>query len=164
MARVDSESQKKVIVKRRNADETRKGIMAQGKSRRGVVTPGKFYFFRYYAKGYRTLPVWDKFPLVLPLDRSSKGFQGLNVHYLNIPQRRWLLQILEGYKTAKGDRIKMYYELMKTIKRLDFARPALKRYLWGYVATQFIEVDPEEWAESLNLPVEEFIYKKGLNG
>ena len=41
--------------------------------------------FVYDPKYKKTLPYYDTFPLVLPLERYSDGFLGLNFHYLPIP-------------------------------------------------------------------------------
>ena len=47
--------------------------------------------FVYGPKHAKKLPYYDTFPLVLPLERYSDGFLGMNFHYLPIPLRMRLL-------------------------------------------------------------------------
>ena len=58
---------------------------------------GKMYFFNYDAKFKEVLPVWDKFPLVIPMDTYSNGFLGLNLHYLDPGSRLALLDRLHDF-------------------------------------------------------------------
>ena len=44
---------------------------------------GRMYFYHYDPKYKDTLPVWDKFPLVIPMEMYDDGFLGLNIHYLD---------------------------------------------------------------------------------
>ena len=48
---------------------------------------GKLNMFFYDPKFKKTLPYYDTFPLVLPLEAYSDGFLGINFHYLPIPLR-----------------------------------------------------------------------------
>ena len=43
---------------------------------------GKMYMFFYDAKYKDTLPFFDIFPLVFPIEFYSEGFLGINLHYL----------------------------------------------------------------------------------
>jgi hypothetical protein len=52
---------------------------------------GKLNMFFYDPKFKKTLPYYDTFPLVLPLEAYSDGFLGINFHYLPIPLRLKLL-------------------------------------------------------------------------
>ena len=45
--------------------------------------PGRLYFFIYTAKLKNELPLWDRFPLVVPLELYKDGFLGINFNYLN---------------------------------------------------------------------------------
>jgi hypothetical protein len=42
---------------------------------------GRMYFYYYDPKTKDTLPYYDKFPLVIPIERYSDGFLGLNLHF-----------------------------------------------------------------------------------
>jgi hypothetical protein len=48
---------------------------------------GALYFFVYDPKGKHDLPYYDRFPLVMPLQRYDDGFLGLNLHYLPLKYR-----------------------------------------------------------------------------
>ena len=52
---------------------------------------GRLNMFVYGPKHAKKLPYYDTFPLVLPLERYSDGFLGMNFHYLPIPLRMKLL-------------------------------------------------------------------------
>ena len=52
---------------------------------------GRMNMFFYDPKGRKTLPYYDTFPLVLPIESYPDGFLGINFHYLPIPLRLKLL-------------------------------------------------------------------------
>ena len=126
----------------------------------GRLIPGKLYFFMYNPKHAGTLPYYDTFPLVLPIQKFSDGFLGINFHYL-IPKDRAIL--FDELKVFVNDRtlgamtkIKIKYDMMRGFTRFKRAKPCLKRYLTTYMKSQFIPVGPDEWAPALFLPVEKF--------
>ena len=60
---------------------TAQQLFRQGKlARRPSV--GRLNLFGYNPKLRKTLPYYDVFPLVLPLEAISGGFIGMNFHYL----------------------------------------------------------------------------------
>ena len=59
---------------------------------------GKLDMFFYYPKLKSTLPYYDRFPLVLPMQGYGDGFLGINLHYLPIPLRIRLLDKSLHYK------------------------------------------------------------------
>ena len=48
---------------------------------------GGLYCFYYNPIGKKDLPYYDKFPLVLVLEKYSDGILGLNLHYLPLQYR-----------------------------------------------------------------------------
>ena len=71
-------------------------LMAQGKlSARPNI--GLLNLFFYDPKYKETLPYYDTFPLVLPLESIKGGFSGLNFHYLAPGARLRLLESLQRY-------------------------------------------------------------------
>ena len=52
---------------------------------------GCMYFYFYDPKLKDSLPYYDRFPLVIPIERYSDGFLGLNLHYIHPKQRMILL-------------------------------------------------------------------------
>ena len=61
---------------------------------------GSLYIFKYSPKHKDTLPYYDVFPLVLPLEFYEDGFLGINFHYLSIPIRIMFLERLARYATG----------------------------------------------------------------
>jgi hypothetical protein len=107
-----------------------------------------------------TLPYYDTFPLVLPIQKESDGFLGINFHYL-IPKDRAIL--FDELKVFVNDRtlgpmtkIKIKYDMLRGFTRFKRAKPCLKRYLTTYLKSQFIPIGTDEWAPALFLPVEQF--------
>ena len=61
------------------------------------VVKGKLFCFYYDPKGKADLPYYDRFPLVLVLEKYNDGFLGLNLHYLPIKYRVAFLDKLLQY-------------------------------------------------------------------
>ena len=121
---------------------------------------GKMYFFVYNPKHKMTLPYYDMFPLVLPVERYSDGFLGINFHYLAPKERAHLLdeiKIFVNDKTlSEKTRIMLTYDMLRGFAKFKRAKPCLKRYITMYMKTQFIPVLPDEWGPAIFLPVENF--------
>ena len=121
---------------------------------------GKMYFFVYNPKHKMTLPYYDMFPLVLPVERYSNGFLGINFHYLAPKDRAHLLdeiKIFVNDKTlSEKTRIMLTYDMLRGFTKFKRAKPCLKRYITMYMKTQFIPILPDEWGPAIFLPVENF--------
>ena len=121
---------------------------------------GKMYFFVYNPKHKMTLPYYDMFPLVLPVERYSDGFLGINFHYLDPKERAHLLdeiKIFVNDKTlSEKTRIMLTYDMLRGFTKFKRAKPCLKRYITMYMKTQFIPILPDEWGPAIFLPVENF--------
>lgn len=151
--------------KARNAAGYRRNIVSNDSRAADSAVIGKLYFFMYDPKLKKTLPIYDRFPLVFPIERYSDGFLGLNLHYLSVPERAALLNKLREFSNNKRNdattRLRLSYDLLSSTKRLASAsRPCIKRYLFPHVRSRFIEVTPDEWDRAIELPVEVFI-KRG---
>ena len=121
---------------------------------------GKMYFFVYNPKHKMTLPYYDMFPLVLPVERYSDGFLGINFHYLAPKERAHLVDEIKIFVNDKSlketTRIMLTYDMLRGFTKFKRAKPCLKRYLTTYMKTQFIPVLPDEWGPAIFLPVENF--------
>ncbi len=51
---------------------------------------GKMYFYFYDPKTKESMPYYDQFPLVIPIEKYNDGFLGLNLHYIH-PKHRMIL-------------------------------------------------------------------------
>ena len=52
---------------------------------------GNMYLFAYDPKHKETLPYYDRFPLIFPINKAKGGFLGINLHYLPPPFRAKLM-------------------------------------------------------------------------
>ena len=119
---------------------------------------GKLNMFFYDPKHKKTLPYYDTFPLVLPLETYSDGFLGLNLHYLPIPLRIKLLDRLVDY-TNSGDFTKISTKMMvnyKKLKNIKLIQPTIHKYLIEHTKSQFRRIDADEWTIATLLPVQQF--------
>ena len=119
---------------------------------------GKLNMFFYDPKHKKTLPYYDTFPLVLPLETYSDGFLGLNLHYLPIPLRIKLLDKLVDYTNSEdftdiSTRMVVDYNKLKSVRLI---RPTIHKYLSGYTKSQFRRIDADEWTIATLLPVQNF--------
>ncbi len=118
---------------------------------------GRLNMFFYDPKLKAKLPYYDTFPLVLPIERYSDGFLGINLHYLPMALRVRLLDRLVDFsnntKFDETTRLDADYSKLKNIKLI---KPTLKRYLKGRVKTQFRRIDADEFTVAALLPVARF--------
>ena len=121
---------------------------------------GGMFLFGYDPKHKKTLPYYDRFPLVIPVDEAEGGFVGLNMHYLPLQQRAALMDAL--YKTVSDQRydektkLRLSYSILKGASRFKGFKPTMKRYLASQVKTRFIKIEPVEWDIALFLPLQRF--------
>ncbi len=118
---------------------------------------GRMNMFFYDPKHKKTLPYYDTFPLVLPLEIYSDGFLGINFHYLPIPLRIKLLDKLVDYSnnTNFDESTKLVVDYSK-LKSLSIIKPTLHRYLAGQTKSQFRRIDADEFMIAALLPVQRF--------
>lgn len=125
---------------------------------------GRMYFFHYDPKYKETLPVWDKFPLVLPIELYSDGFLGLNLHYLDPYNRLYLLDLLHDFisnnKYNDSTRFKLSYQTLSATKRYQVMQPCIKRYLLSHIESQIVYIEPDSWETAIFLPTEQMVYRK----
>ena len=118
---------------------------------------GKLHMFMYDPKFKKTLPYYDTFPLVLPLEMYSDGFLGINFHYLPIPLRIKLLDKLVDYSNNTEfdytTRLIVDYSKLKSIRLI---KPTLHKYLAGQTKSQFRRIDADEFTIATLLPVQRF--------
>jgi hypothetical protein len=140
----------------------RRNTIIQDKSRAATgFYPGRMYFYFYDPKMKKTLPYYDRFPLVIPVEKYKDGFLGLNLHYLPVKYRLILLDKL--YETLNNERyddttkMQLSYDLLAGAARYEEFKPCLKRYLTSHIASGLIEIEPSNWEIALFLPVEMFV-------
>ena len=136
--------------------------------REGLVTSRPTYgvmnFFMYdpkYKDNVNVLPYYDRFPLIMPIEplREQRGsFMGLNFHYLSIPMRIKLLNVIQEYsndtKYDENTRIRLTWN---RIKRNPLVRPTIKMYLREHVRTPYRRINADEMMVAVLLPVQRFV-------
>lgn len=124
------------------------------------IVPGKMYLFSYDPKHKKTLPFYDRYPLIFPVDLVSGGFYGINLHYLPFRLRAQLMDSLYELTTNKRydntTKLKISYDILKRISKHKLIAPCFKRYLGSHVRSRFVEVHSTEWDIALFLPIARF--------
>ena len=110
-------------------------------------TFNKLHFFRYNPKLKATLPYYDTFPLVMPIQSAKGGFLGINFHYLPIPLRMKLLETLDR-RNFTGN-----YSKLKNIREV---KPTIKHYLKRQFVSGFLELEEDDYAPAIFMPVAQF--------
>ena len=125
---------------------------------RRIMQPGDLFMFEYDPKLKHALPYYDRFPVVLIIDKAPGGFLGLNFHYLPPMLRSALLdQLYEHTNNEKFDhttRIEVSYRELKGISTTPYYKPCMKRYLNNHVTSRYIKIHPAEWDFIVLLPLE----------
>ena len=121
---------------------------------------GHMYFFYYDPKTKDTLPYYDRFPLVIPIQLYPDGFLGLNLHYIHPKHRIILLDKLSHFASNKAydqsTKLRMNYQVLQAFSMAYEATPCIKRYLSSHVQSKFLEIHANEWDIAALLPVEQF--------
>lgn len=122
---------------------------------------GRMFMFYYDAKTKDTLPFWDRFPLVFPIELYNDGFLGINLHYLPPLMRARLMNAL--YLTINNKnyddttKLRINYNILRGASRFKYFEPCIKKYLFSQVRSRYFYVTPNEWDMALMLPTERFV-------
>ena len=116
---------------------------------------GVMNLFGYDAKHKATLPYYDKFPLIFPIEPAKGGFIGINFHYLPFGARVAFLKQLSKYSSDDNFDKKTRY--MIDWVNNPYFRKTTKRYLNSQVRTSFLNVPADEMAIAIFLPVARFV-------
>jgi hypothetical protein len=94
---------------------------------------------------------------VLPLEKYTDGFLGINMHYLPIPLRVKLLDRLVDYSnnTRFDESTKLIVDYNK-LRNIKLIKPTIHRYLAGHTKSQFRRIDADEFTVATLLPVQRF--------
>jgi hypothetical protein len=135
-------------------------IAKETSRRTTIIKPGHMYCYFYDPKTKDNLPYWDKFPMVLVLEKYNDGFLGLNLHYLPPKFRVAFLTKLMKFAQldAENDikRMQITYDILNASKRFVEFKPCLKRYLYGHVRSRILTIQPNEWDIAMMLPLQQF--------
>ena len=124
------------------------------------VTMGKMYLFNYDPKHKATLPYYDRYPLIFPVQPADGGFYGINMHYLPHVLRARLMDALYSLSRDKRydekTRLKLSYSILNGAAKYKAFKPTFKRYLTNHVRSRFIEITSSEWDIALMMPLQKF--------
>lgn len=132
-------------------------------SRATKLTIGRLYTYVYDARDKKTLPYWDKFPLIIYLgSRPTKTggviFHGLNLHYIPPKARQEFLEELLPNATTKtinsNTKLRVNWGMVKGMRGSDLM---IKAYLPSHVKSGFEEIKPTDWANAIYLPTHQFV-------
>ena len=125
------------------------------------VMIGRMYHFFYDPKHKKTLPYYDRFPLIFPFKRVRGGFLGINLHYLPLRLRAKLMDELYGLtrdnRFDENTRLRLSYNVLNGASKYKYFKPCVKHYLTPHVKSRFLEVYAAEWDIALFLPTERFV-------
>lgn len=143
-----------------NLNVTPRTVMQDSQRLKDKSIVGKMYFYFYSPKNEATLPFYDKFPLVIPIEEYRDGFLGLNLHYIHPKQRILMLDKLSetanNNKFDETTKLRLSYDYLKAATSVYQAKPCMKRYLSTHVKSRFLEINANEWDIAALLPVESF--------
>ena len=156
-----SEARKWLRTKIPKLRPTKSDLMRDRQRLRDKSFIGRMYFYYYDPKTKDTLPYYDRFPLVIPIERYSDGFLGLNLHYIHPKQRIILLDKLSEVASndAYNEKTKLLisYQYLAAASKAFEANPCIKRYLFNHIESRFLEIPANEWDIAVMLPVESFV-------
>ena len=122
---------------------------------------GKMYFYFYDPKTKEKMKYYDRFPLVIPIERYNDGFLGLNLHYIHPKYRMTMLDKLSA--TANNSaydektKLRISYQYLAAASKVFEATPCIKRYLFSQIESRFLEISADEWDIAALLPMESFV-------
>lgn len=121
---------------------------------------GNMYMFIYDPKHKETLPYYDRFPLIFPINRAKGGILGINLHYLPPQLRAKLMDAI--YDVASNEnydettKLRLSYNILNSASRYKEFKPTVKHYLSSQLRTRLVYINPSEWDIALFLPTERF--------
>lgn len=124
---------------------------------------GGMFQYAYDAKTKDSLPYWDAFPLVIPIEFYDDGMLGLNLHYLPVKARIKMLDKLMSFmkheKTGgHGQRtyMRLSYSMLKGLHHMAGFEFMIKRYLWNHVQSRIMRIHHTAWKNVAYLPTQHF--------
>lgn len=122
---------------------------------------GNMYMYVYDPKTKQDLPYYDRFPLVVMIEKYKDGFLGLNLHYLRPDIRAKfldeLMKLAPGKVKSNTRLLKAKYDLLQSTRKFKEFRPCLKRYLGTQIRSRVVRVPMTEWEIAIFLPTEQFV-------
>lgn len=120
---------------------------------------GRMCMYFYDPKLKDTLPYYDRFPLVIPVNLYDDGFLGLNLHYLPMNRRALLMdalysRVIKNQHLDERKRIMISWNIVQSAARSRNFLPCVKRYLYSHFRSQIQMIEPEDWNIALFVPTD----------
>lgn len=130
----------------------RKDRASFSKVEEGLATPsyvpGEMILYEYDPKHKDTLPVYDKYPLIIFLERTKDGWYGANLHYLPPRLRQDIFENLINKRNLAS--------VKRFLEGNEHTKHCLKRYLAKQVKSRPRKIPKKEWDIAIYLPFEGF--------
>lgn len=128
---------------------------------------GKMYFFEYDALHKKTLPVWDRYPIIFPFKRWKKNqveyFTGINLHYLPPALRLKMMIALLSLRNEKryreSTRLRMSWNLLKGLAGSELFKECVHTYRMDQMVSIFVEIPSQSWQTAVFLPLQRWVIK-----
>lgn len=130
---------------------------------------GRMYFFEYDAKHKATLPLWDRYPMIVPFSAytAKDGMTiivGLNFHYLQPALRmlafKSLLKFRSEKRYRKNTRIDIEWAVISKMAESKYFKHAVHSYRLDHLRSKLVEIPAQSWEMALFLPTARFIGDK----
>jgi hypothetical protein len=145
----------------KDLNPTRAALMKDRQRLKDKSVIGKMYFYFYNPKTKDTMPYYDRFPLVIPIESYGDGFLGLNLHYIHPKNRMILLDKLSVTASNRtydeNTKLRLNYSYLTGASKAFEATPCIKRYLFSQIQSRFLEITADEWDIAALLPMESFV-------
>lgn len=149
-------------------DTERKGFFLESL---GSESVGKIVHFKYDPLYKDVLYQYDRNPLVLILTDHSKGFAGINLHFLpsELNAVRFISEASKSLSNDKNDvttQMLVTYEIIKALESFKVTKTAYRRYLTSRLRSKILILDPTNWYQSPYIIRPDFVtnnekYKNG---
>lgn len=129
------------------------------------MTLGKMYFYEYDALHKEDLPIWDRYPLIIPFNayKSKEGKEivlGINFHYLPPALRMLAFRALLKYKNKdrfiKSTKLDFSWKVIMALAQSKYFEHAVHAYRMDHVRSKFVEIPAQSWEMVLFLPLARF--------
>lgn len=122
---------------------------------------GKMFLYEYDPKHKKTLPYYDRFPLIFMVGPAKGGFYGINLHYLPLPARAALMDalftVVSNKKFDEQTKLKISYNILKRSKKFKAYAPCFKHYLTSHIKSNVVSIHSVEWSIAIMLPLQKFM-------
>lgn len=127
------------------------------------VMGGGLFQYTYDPKYADTLPYYDKFPLVIPIEMTHNGWLGLNLHYLPPRVRAIIFDDIINIGAKKKNKLIVAYAWVKNYSKHSIIRHAIKRYLYTHITSPVVLIKEDEWDNAVLLPTQTFMKKSDVH-